>query len=134
MGFLSRRYGPRITRRLGGSNGAGVPFPSVANARTQLTANPRPTMPTRLPNACDNPKLRGARKPAMANISAGTNQSRNPANSVAYASARIRVNMGTDDFRQRSAPNGSMSTARYMHLSAAARLLDSRCPDLTNPH
>jgi len=27
-----------------------------------------------------------------------------------------------------------MSTARYMHLSAAARLLDSRCPDLTNPH
>jgi len=45
MGFRTNRYGPVITRRLGGSHGANVPFPSFAK-RESDAANSRNPMPS----------------------------------------------------------------------------------------
>jgi hypothetical protein len=39
VGALRREYGPRITSFLGGSNGAGVPFPMNTNVNTHQSAS-----------------------------------------------------------------------------------------------
>ena len=52
MGFRTNRYGPRIIRRRGGSNGAGVPLPIHAKVKMHHNAMTAPMPPMIIPMIC----------------------------------------------------------------------------------
>src|SRR5438034_7820555 len=57
MGLRTKRYGPRITSFLGGSNGAGVPLPMNTKVNTHQSAIAVPIATTIIPATCGPPVL-----------------------------------------------------------------------------
>ena len=93
IGFLTTPYGPMVTRRRGGSNGAGVPFPIRTNVTMQANASAAPATPSSMPVPCQMPTVAGAGTPAPDNILDGRNISTRPMNNVEYVTARATRNM-----------------------------------------
>ena len=71
MGFRTKRYGPRITSRRGGSNGAGVPLPMNAKVNTHQSAIAAPIVPIIIPATCGAPMTAGRTMPDQAKNRAG---------------------------------------------------------------
>src|SRR2546425_6860850 len=95
IGLRTNRYGPRTTSRRGGSNGAGVPFPTNANVRMHHRASAAPTAAMTSPPSCVSPNVAGRWTPDHSRTRPGRNTSRKPMNSVAYVTARISTNTGS---------------------------------------
>lgn len=93
IGFLTNRYGPATTNRLGGSNGAGVPRPITMNVAMHHSARTAPLAPTTTAAICAAPRLAGRTIPDHESSRAGRNTSRKPMKRVEYVSARMRTNV-----------------------------------------
>jgi TolB-like protein len=60
IGLRTKRYGPRITSFLGGSNGAGVPFPMNTKVNTHQSAIAVPIVTIIIPATCGAPVVAGS--------------------------------------------------------------------------
>src|SRR6266542_2094293 len=85
IGLRTKRYGPLITSRRGGSNGAGVPKPRHANSQTQGRPMIAPIATT------IHPPGRGASNACPPTIHRGTKYIHNEMKSGATMSARARA-------------------------------------------
>src|SRR5438552_6455377 len=63
IGLRTKRYGPRITSFLGGSNGAGVPFPMNTKVNTHESAITVPMVTMIIPATCGAPVVAGSTTP-----------------------------------------------------------------------
>src|SRR5215831_7669179 len=93
IGLRTKRYGPRTTRRRGGSIGSGVPRPCVANVRTHHSAIPTPTPTIAIPASCRAPHLGGATRPDHVAMRMGTKTMNSERNNIAYVRARASTNI-----------------------------------------
>src|ERR1700682_657004 len=96
IGLRTQRYGPLTTSRRGGSNGAGVPRPRQAKARTQGTPITVPMATTIQPRGCGSSN---AREPANHR---GRKESQSETKSGATIRDRLRAKirrvMADDEF------------------------------------
>src|SRR5437870_524329 len=92
IGLRTKRYGPTMTSRRGGSNGAGVPRPITMKVAMHQTATSVPAVPTTKPTTCAAPMFGGRTIPDHDRTRAGKNTRRKPTKSVAYVIVRTSTN------------------------------------------